>query len=65
MIEKNIVEGYTHYRLNGMMHKTNGSAVIYPDGGKGGWYLYDVHHRYYGPALQWLGWYIRGVKVKD
>ena len=44
----------TQYRLNGQLHRTDGPAVEYDDGGTA-YYVDGLLHRTDGPALEWPG----------
>lgn len=50
-------------RLNGLVHREDGPAVIYINGRKD-WWLYDKPHREDGPAIEYVGgqtkWYLNG-----
>ena len=49
--------------LNGKLHRGNGSAIEYADGGKY-WYLHGKYHREDGPACEYADgdkeWYLHG-----
>ena len=56
-VTKNLL-GITEYRVGGKLHRTNGPAVMWDDGGWE-WTLYGKRHRYYGPATSWAGWRVQ------
>ena len=53
------------YNENGQLHREDGPAVEYADGGRQ-WYLNDQLHREDGPAIEWANgtveWWLHGVK---
>ena len=53
---------------NGVLHRTNGAAVIYANGDQL-WYRNGVRHRIDGPAAIWpdgqQSWYLNGKLVND
>lgn len=53
------------YYLDGLLHREDGPAVVYLDGGKE-WSLMGRRHRIDGPALEYPGvgileWYVDGL----
>jgi hypothetical protein len=65
MIEYNVKvfeNGIRIWYLNGNLHREDGPAVEYPDGGKT-WWINGKPHRENGPAIEWYGsryWYKNG-----
>ena len=57
-----------YYNTNDELHRTDGPAVEYADGGKG-WCQNGQLHRIDGPAIEWRDgdkhWYINGVKMTE
>ena len=55
--------GTKKYRLNGKLHREDGSAIEYADGEKE-WYIHGKRHREDGPAVEYADtykeWYIHG-----
>jgi len=53
--------------LNGLLHRKDGSAIIWKDGSKF-WYLNGKRHRIDGPAIEYKSgnkeWYLNDEKVK-
>lgn len=56
---------FIEHRLHERLHKSNGPARIWDDGGWE-WALHGRWHRYYGPVQNLCNetWYIRGNKIK-
>ena len=52
----------TTYKVNGELHRANGYAMKWQ--GDWGWCLFNVWHRYYGPARKYGAWYSHGRLVK-
>ena len=47
-LEKTVLSGRVEYRLNGILHREDGPAVEYDNGGQ--WYVNGKQHREDGPA---------------
>lgn len=66
-IEHEINSEGEFWYLNGDLHRTDGPAVIHPDGSKE-WWLNNMLHREDGPALEYFsskGWWVRdGAEVE-
>ena len=60
-------DGTIRYKLNGLNHRTDGPAVIAPDG-RQWWYLNGLTHRTDGPAIIWSDghqyWYLNGKQYR-
>ena len=56
------VDGSTVHYLDGNYHNSTSPAIIWPNGATF-WYLFNVPHRYYGPAGK-VDWYLYGKQVK-
>lgn len=57
-------DGTLWYYKNGHLHRDDGPAVIYPDGGRK-WYKQDELHRDDGPAVEWPDskrWWVNGKR---
>jgi hypothetical protein len=58
-------EKWVWWYLDGQKHRTDGPAVIWPDGTQA-WWLNDQRHRTDGPALIWpdgtQAWYLNGQR---
>lgn len=54
---------YKSYKLNDEIHRANGPARLWEDGGWD-WSLNGYWHRYYGPTKNWdQSWWIHGRKI--
>ena len=53
--------------MNGKLHRTDGPAVVWPNGDKL-WYLNNERHRTDGPAVEFANgtkeWYLNGEQVE-
>ena len=60
---KEYSDGSKEWRLNGILHRTDGPAVERSDGSKF-WWLKGILHRTDGPAIEWPNgskvWYLNG-----
>lgn len=60
-------EDRIEYRVDGLRHRADGPAVIYPSGTQM-WYLHGRHHRVDGPAIEWFdgatAWIIHGIALR-
>ena len=61
-------DGSKGWYLNGLLNRTDGPALEFPNGTKY-WYLNDKLHRSDGPAVEYADgdgeWYIDGVKLSE
>ena len=57
--------GDTFYKLNGVLHRTDGPAVEWANGRKE-WYTNGKRHRTDGPAVEWAdgtkAWWVNGER---
>jgi len=64
----NIFIGFEEWRLDGILHRNRGPAVIHNDGYREYW-VDGKLHRVGGPAVQWKNgdylWYIHGKEYKS
>jgi len=60
--------GTKRWYFNGLLHRTDGPAVVYSDGSKQ-WFLNDRLHRIDGPASAWSDgsnyWYLHGKALTE
>jgi hypothetical protein len=60
--------GNIHYRLNGLLHRIGGPAIIYPDG-RQIWCKNGKRHRIDGPAVIFINgrkdWYENNKLIKN
>lgn len=62
---KRIEDPYAiEYRLNDILHKTNGPAIQWKETNWYTWWLNGIWHRYYGPQDQNGFWRIHGRTIK-
>ena len=57
-----------YYNNAGLLHRTDGPAIVYADGSKS-WYQNELLHRTDGPAIDWIHgrkeWHINGVRLTE
>jgi hypothetical protein len=60
--------GNKSWRINGLLHRTNGPAIELPCGTKV-WYLNGFRHRTTGPAYEgsdgYKSWFINGIHYSE
>ena len=65
---KTLPDGTKEWRLDGELHRVDGSAVEYADGSKE-WYLNGELHRVDGPAVEYAdggkAWYLNGKRLTE
>lgn len=51
------------FKVDGLLHRADGPAVIWKHTDDWGWYLFNDWHRYYGSPGIGTDWYIHGRKI--
>lgn len=68
MIEYKVCDNRTEWRLDGVLHRTDGPAVEYASGIQL-WYQMGLFHRTDGPAIEWpcghKNWYLDNEELTE
>ena len=63
-----VYEDSIEWYLNGKLHREDGPAIEWADGGKE-WFLHGKRHREDGPAIEWADggkfWFLNGIRYSE